>query len=793
MDQLLIEFWQKKGILKPLGKIIIERNNPFNNDEIKKIFLPLKEDEVASNFQISFLNTPTENFYILDLDLNNKSLQSKISSGYDLNIFKCLEILYCEVSMNGGLHFLICLDKPVDLSKLSRKVLFEQKEFDLIIEFKKECIVSPSLNYKPIFLKNDITKLCHLKLYDLIDNITSILNEKSELKIANEDTVSRISLEEKYLSNLSIMPDTNSSQDLVQESTQKSISTKRKIENEIELNSYINKNRLNDDMTERARNRNENFFPQISLESTINEETNKACKIKKKIPKGIKSSKINQKPLLNEEEEEEKPNCYNSLDDEFNEIDIDCKIKQSLNIKENLSILKKYPILITDVYSNFRQYFDYEDFNYYITQIFLSLEKFDSYVSNQNNFGFYFCELQYFLSFLNNDSKDDLSTDDPFYALASTDKWIKWTEAYLNFSELLKQVGNSLSVKCSKFPDIHNLYRSITKRNLVGSQLSDNESRDEIFGYENRLEVTRFGIIVTSRPSFREKYNKPKIISIYPKYSFTNFVLVTLSIIKVNKKYFLLILKYLNLYVDNSEKKSLFYLTVFNNFLNKHGIKILKIKNPVKKSEISGCGFAILDGLPWQDLSNIFMFDLLSMMFPNLDSNGIQTLLTNILDMGSAVYLEPELIHVRSNIKNFSCVLNFENLKILLNYESDNYSGIFIENYKYTDLATDAGVIQYEFDANDYLQRGINGNILSLINESRYSDHFCATVRTLFSKDTISGEITLFGCAQFIIDTINFGGLFLKNKVLQLLLLQLGPGNFDKILNYIKIKLINLF
>ena len=105
-------------------------------------------------------------------------------------------------------------------------------------------------------------------------------------------------------------------------------------------------------------------------------------------------------------------------------------------------------------------------------------------------------------------------------------------------------------------------------------------------------------------------------------------------------------------------------------------------------------------------------------------------------------------------------------------------SCIYINNYKFTDTVT--SVIEYEFPVQRFLTSGLDDGILNLENETRYSKYFLSMIKTIFGQDTISGKLSVFSSVQLLMKLLVIGSFFLKNKVLQVHSVLMGPAGSAK-------------
>jgi len=289
------------------------------------------------------------------------------------------------------------------------------------------------------------------------------------------------------------------------------------------------------------------------------------------------------------------------------------------NFKLNSPRLMPYYNKMYDVFHNYKQTFASNSNEFVVNNEYLEFEtNLNLFVSNlfKNNSCIYFGDLALFILSILYKDHFPLERDHPFYVLSSTKKWITWTTAYLNFTDMLIKNNISTSYRSNIDFDRHPLYRSITRINEYGSDMSDDESREEL-------------------DSFRKKYSKSAFFHMNITSEFINFVLTTLSVVSLNLEIHFSVNKFLKMF-GNVKQNMPFSVLLFKRFTSKYNMKIIKTSHKPVKGSNCGEGFIYMEHLYWQNFqgNENFIDYLISIIYPSLSVSVTDQLKSEILQMG---------------------------------------------------------------------------------------------------------------------------------------------------------------
>jgi hypothetical protein len=249
----------------------------------------------------------------------------------------------------------------------------------------------------------------------------------------------------------------------------------------------------------------------------------------------------------------------------------------------------------------------------YFKEFLTNFENFANFILKDKKASIYFYDIQLFIQSII--CNDILSTEnEPFYTLSCTEKWIKWTNEYLNCMEMLKANSVSSSYKADDDFDRHTLYRAITKINEFGSNLTDEESRDELDG-------------------FRVKYQKEACFQSNTASEFLNFILSTLSLIQFGSdlRTHFSINKFFIMFSNPKNFNEAGVLT-FKRCTKKYNMKILKHSKLSSKESLV---YVYFQHLPWYKFDSDFINNILYIIFPNHTNKQLEDLKSEITSLGN--------------------------------------------------------------------------------------------------------------------------------------------------------------
>jgi len=284
--------------------------------------------------------------------------------------------------------------------------------------------------------------------------------------------------------------------------------------------------------------------------------------------------------------------------------------------------LNPYYSKLYAVFLNYKQFFDSTANESITNNEFLEFQtNFETFVKNlsKNNSCIYFGDLALFILSILYKDHFALERDHPFYIMSDTDKWITWTAAYLNFTDMLIKNNVSTSYRSNIEFDRHPLYRSITKINEYGSDMTDEESREEL-------------------DSFRKKYGKTPYFQMNITHEFITFILTTMSIVGLNLEIHFSVNKFLKMF-GNVKHNMSFGVLLFKRFTSKYKMQIIKTKS--KSGSKSGEGFIYMEHLYWQNFqgNENFIDNLISIIYPSLSVVDTERLKSEILQMGKHILM----------------------------------------------------------------------------------------------------------------------------------------------------------
>jgi hypothetical protein len=292
------------------------------------------------------------------------------------------------------------------------------------------------------------------------------------------------------------------------------------------------------------------------------------------------------------------------IDHKFNEF------KSNFTRKNQISF---YANMIWDVKLNYSSSYREIEVDKYFQEFLTNFENFSNYILKDRKASIYFYDIQLFIQSII--CNDILSTEnEPFYTLSCTEKWIKWTNDYLNCMEMLKANSVSSSYKADDDFDRHTLYRAITKINDFGSNLTDEESRDELDG-------------------FRVKYQKEACFQSNTASEFLNFILSTLSLIHFGSdlRTHFSINKFFIMFSNPKNFNEASVLT-FKRCTKKYNMKILKHSKLSSKESVV---YVYFKHLPWYKFDSDFINNILYIIFPNHTNKQLEDLKSEITSLGN--------------------------------------------------------------------------------------------------------------------------------------------------------------
>lgn len=362
-------------------------------------------------------------------------------------------------------------------------------------------------------------------------------------------------------------------------------------------------------------------------------ENNDLLKLLKTILKMLKKRKIMSFKDTNIILENDSLLFNDNINSDFSGSDLDDDYKKLMGKKPRAKKLKSdtesvfqikseslamYHKQLYKVYLNYKQHFvNLEHNEFYELQ--KNLEKFIAHLDVARCSNIYFNDLVLFILSILYEEYYPSEKDHPFYELSTTEKWIEWTNSYLNLKEMLDKNNASLSYRINIKIDGHELYRAVTCINEFGSNMTDDESKQEFI-------------------NFREKFKLDQSFQPNLAMQFISFILTTLSLINLNLGVHYSVNNYLKMNT-NFKAGIIFYIPLFKRYTSKFKMQIIKCFS--KKHGKSPNGYIFFKDLYWQSIYNNsdFFDNLISTIFASLTSHELESLKAEILLIGNKFFL----------------------------------------------------------------------------------------------------------------------------------------------------------
>ena len=557
----LLEFWHTYGKIKEIANIV-NVINPITSASSKKFNYCKVADPLYYEIELN-KNLFKNHWYIIDVDIESKNNQKILASKPELftTLKNSNKIKYCELSMNKGIHMLVNTDSSILVPWFKKKIKLNNNiETVLRIEFKSKCLVAPSHDYKFQFKNLNAKQIRQSKFSTFLKYLLGLFNHFRLFDFAGGD--------------MTIPTDLFRSHECKESNDSSSSSS-----------DYDSSD-------------SENEYPEL-----------------------IKTDSLKRKSIENAHESIGKPSgTKRKLINKDKDDDDDENAFKLSSIKLNPYYNKLYDIFLT-----YKKAFCSNSNEINTNNEFLEFQNnFEFFVSNlfKRNSCIYFSDLALFiLSILHRDNFP-LEKDHPFYVLSDTEKWITWTTAYLNFTDMLTRNYVSTSYRSNIKFDRNPLYRSITKINMFGSDLTDEQSRDEL-------------------DMFRKKYSKPAYFQMNITKEFINFILTTLSILEMDLWIHFSVNNFFRMF-GNVKKNVTFGVSLFKRYTSKYHMKIIKTSQKPKSGSKCGEGFIYMEHLYWQNFqgNENFIDYLISIIYPSLGVAETDHLKAEILQMGKSRYLK---------------------------------------------------------------------------------------------------------------------------------------------------------
>ncbi len=369
----------------------------------------------------------------------------------------------------------------------------------------------------------------------------------------------------------------------------------------------------------------------------------------------------------------------------------------------------------------------------------------------------------------------------------------------------------------NKFDD-YALYRKITLLNTIGKRLTEKEARDE-YEVEKRGAATLFGLQYVSKWEL-----------------FYEFILFTLSVIKINAQLVDFFTFYVDLSTDPRKELDLYLELLLFSKLKNLNFNINFIVEEGDRGKTAVMAVLYFKDSHWVRVDCEWFRCFLSKCFPNL--KRIDALINHIstLDMSHSISADKvqfkrwmNIMPFTNGLFDFCCVDNFLTAGVPKNDDASSTTGSIatagdtgistfaqsvlqhydsvadfvhklayehnvctltvdecqtyqsfsvFRNYIHTDSVLTP--IGRAFNIHDYLATFSSTKLLSLDNFARYSEEFCTYIRCLFGNNARDGAMGTFQYIRMLIVFMILAQGMLRNKIFQLCLNFIGCGSNGK-------------
>ena len=365
----------------------------------------------------------------------------------------------------------------------------------------------------------------------------------------------------------------------------------------------------------------------------------------------------------------------------------------------------------------------------------------------------HFVDLEMFIIWL---CDSDKTEDGMFAKLSDTKRWREWTLSYAKLCNSIRLThrgarGGNIEGSLSRhlcWTDPFPCYRIVTRKNLVGAQLTDAQARAEFDALCDNANVRNgFGEFGTST-------------------LFVRFLELTFLALTYNDPAMAALDQ---ICIEFNPKRSPVWELVVKDFLDhrfsSNEVRIASLTGDSNKGDDKDCAYIYMRGLPWVPVSSPEFKLFIGQLYPNCkDVNKL-----------------PEPFARRAtknpNLHKWINIIPYNNG--LLDFGGNPNSPVVFRNYKETDTVTLP--IPQDFNIQQYMNLGGEDRILLLDNTARYGGAFCWFMCGLFGvNDYQNPTLNLFQFSRLLGVCILVASGLLRTKKFQKCLILNGLANNGK-------------
>lgn len=727
------------------------------NEREKKLISDLTpQDANVRNYGWE-LTIKTDDYVILDIDFKEKSNQRVQVARTGLKRALLDMDVYLEESLHGGFHAIFRLDRKLSIVRKSISVVLKS----FVFEFLKMAMVYPSTGYKLLKTPSELPPK-EIRFEDFVSNVTRLLVD-AETHLGNRiDDVLEIQDTVKN-SFISIQPATRPP--LFEEATE-----------------------------------DDNDNPPSPMPVDSDDDLESMQPLQKTWQKRSNAADITKSVFESQAIEVAKTELGQ---DEKESIE-----SQKLSPREAIR-LRKAMNLMQKIYENAALYIDKLDakFTFDLQDAILRFYAYFKKKADKNDTIIYGDDATAFFDFMfRADECDELhegfwrkKSNSLFAPLFLPVLWREWLKKYcvfINFIETYNQ-NNGRNSRIQKFSD-YKLYRKITLKNSDGANLLEEESRDQYYSWK-----------LKTKNVFAQKTMRGAEV-------FTELVMFTLSVVKLDVNVIHYFLHYVNYVTDPGNYAYMCLERFFFSKLNNIDYRFKLIMEEGDRGVLFPVAVFNFKSYHWVKSNTEWFSIFISKCFPSLQST---TQFISLLNTQYSAWMSEEDIKFKkwknmmpfeNGVFDFNNYLTYEfseasstkqsklsrtlsrqkstgdKFSILQKYgvsvsveDREKYESFSIfRNYVYRDAVLSP--IRQEFDAYSYVCDFETTNLLSLTNYDRYSRAFCFYIRCLFGNNAHEALMGPFQWVRLIVFFIVLAQGLMRNKMFQTCLNLTGPGSNGK-------------
>lgn len=776
------EFWS--DILKKqfkIGTCIIEFDE--NNKKLLKKIKNLEGTSLDNCHNIGkeiFIGY--QNAFFLDIDFKDKSKQKEmIHDNEELIEFLKKTNFYVESTCNYGLHILLIFDGSAKLNNIVNieKYVLKSEEEELVIEFKKNCLVYPSTNYKIVNLPSDVTEypVCNY------ESLNYFLKKIVELIYRNNDSVIKIYCE-KLMKKFSL----DIKDDIELEQFYKKIDNKKqKIDDKNDNSNNWDVKKIVSDNDTDSEDNEDNYEPNDNLNNDQKNEGQKQfeddeedeCDDSNRNGGNYDSEIFKSKKIMNilanndkdlDEKEiakiinKAKPDILNRnkilclIDKKYKPVIVDRKLTCPYDESIRSYREKILANIGTRVFCN--QYKDRE-LQILADGLLKSICILEDYLNKNLLYQIYGDNIKLFLEWMMmadyGEQIDKYNFNSIFSDMSDFNLWYRWTLSYCSLINFLEENYVTTGTNSRSSIDDYKMYRSVTKLNHVGASHSEEFERREYCTIKAQVK------------------NKTDFLFFNSAAHFFYFILNTLASIKLNIKSIVNFDKYVTFFTGSKLEMELDFMNdvLFNIYFKKLRFLVQEIENDSNNGNMTKTSYIWFEGYYWQKIESKFFENLIKKLLPNF--RKVDLLIEKI---STKMYYETDynlqfkkwkmIFPFLNGVFDFSLNNNSTNVAFMIGEEpivkqktSSDYS--LFRNYKFTDGVTQP--INKSFSIRSYLRTFKTTSLLSLDNFERYSAEFCYFIRGTFGNNAEEGLFRAYNYQNLICFFINLAiGILRTNQ-----------------------------